>query len=250
MKVVSKVVTATALLTVSLSSANAATFSADNMILHILRDGLAGDSMLIDTNVTASEFANPTASWTSSSALTTAINDFLLGATSVEFYVAGRFASGLDSIALLGQPLADKATVSSYFTGALPTFATNVNTPGSFWDLNSVDGTTLGGTENWAAGIAAGDAIHFGEVNLFGNGYVVSVPQGADGALFATTSNLFATDITVAEQPYVFSLGGDGSFSYAPPAVIPVPAAVWLFGSGLIGLVGVARRRHGAAATA
>ncbi|MGB5398483.1 MAG: VPLPA-CTERM sorting domain-containing protein [Gammaproteobacteria bacterium] len=25
--------------------------------------------------------------------------------------------------------------------------------------------------------------------------------------------------------------------------VIPVPAAVWLFGSGLIGLVGVARRR-------
>lgn len=27
------------------------------------------------------------------------------------------------------------------------------------------------------------------------------------------------------------------------PAVIPVPAAVWLFGSGLLGLVGVARRR-------
>ena len=26
-------------------------------------------------------------------------------------------------------------------------------------------------------------------------------------------------------------------------AVVPVPAAVWLFGSGLIGLVGVARRR-------
>lgn len=27
--------------------------------------------------------------------------------------------------------------------------------------------------------------------------------------------------------------------------VIPVPAAAWLLGSGLIGLVGVARRRHG-----
>jgi hypothetical protein len=26
-------------------------------------------------------------------------------------------------------------------------------------------------------------------------------------------------------------------------SAIPVPAAVWLFGSGLIGLVGVARRR-------
>jgi len=28
-----------------------------------------------------------------------------------------------------------------------------------------------------------------------------------------------------------------------PPQLVPVPAAVWLFGSGLIGLVGVARRR-------
>jgi hypothetical protein len=29
----------------------------------------------------------------------------------------------------------------------------------------------------------------------------------------------------------------------AVPTVIPVPAAAWLFGSGLLGLVGVARRR-------
>ena len=30
------------------------------------------------------------------------------------------------------------------------------------------------------------------------------------------------------------------------PSAIPVPAAVWLFGSGLLGLVGVARRRKSA----
>ena len=30
------------------------------------------------------------------------------------------------------------------------------------------------------------------------------------------------------------------------PAVVPVPAAVWLFGSGLLGLVGVARRKKAA----
>jgi hypothetical protein len=28
-----------------------------------------------------------------------------------------------------------------------------------------------------------------------------------------------------------------------PDAIVPVPAAAWLFGSGLIGLVGIARRR-------
>ena len=33
------------------------------------------------------------------------------------------------------------------------------------------------------------------------------------------------------------------TFIVEPPAVIPVPAAVWLFGSGLLGLVAVARRK-------
>ena len=47
-------------------------------------------------------------------------------------------------------------------------------------------------------------------------------------------------------------LSGGGDLSYddmvlmvesVEPTVVPVPAAVWLFGTGLIGLVGVARRR-------
>jgi len=32
-----------------------------------------------------------------------------------------------------------------------------------------------------------------------------------------------------------------------PPASVPVPAALWLFGSGLVGLIGVARRERAAA---
>lgn len=39
-----------------------------------------------------------------------------------------------------------------------------------------------------------------------------------------------------------FNTTGDCAGETPPPAV-PVPAAVWLFGSGLLGLVGVARRR-------
>jgi len=35
----------------------------------------------------------------------------------------------------------------------------------------------------------------------------------------------------------------EGTGSLDAPAAVPVPAAVWLFGSGLVGLAGVARRR-------
>ena len=43
---------------------------------------------------------------------------------------------------------------------------------------------------------------------------------------------------TTAAIPVALSMAGAMNYT-----VIPVPAAVWLFGSGLIGLVGVARRR-------
>ncbi|MEJ2687097.1 MAG: VPLPA-CTERM sorting domain-containing protein, partial [Gammaproteobacteria bacterium] len=43
------------------------------------------------------------------------------------------------------------------------------------------------------------------------------------------------------------SLGSYGSsLSIAAPATVPLPGAVWLFGSGLVGLAGLARRRKAA----
>jgi len=43
---------------------------------------------------------------------------------------------------------------------------------------------------------------------------------------------------------HVQSIGSGGDSGWIAGTVIPVPAAVWLFGSGLLGLVGVARRKR------
>lgn len=40
-----------------------------------------------------------------------------------------------------------------------------------------------------------------------------------------------------------FNANFNANMTATPDAVIPVPAAVWLFGSGLLGLVGIARRK-------
>jgi hypothetical protein len=49
----------------------------------------------------------------------------------------------------------------------------------------------------------------------------------------------------VVEFLGTWTLATDGTLTYsvAPASVIPVPAAVWLLGSALVGLVGVARRK-------
>jgi hypothetical protein len=95
--------------------------------------------------------------------------------------------------------------------------------------------------------------------NFFAFTGIRLIPAGSGNTLMATLS---FTD-NGSGGPVQFSMidGGFGwtdatGASVAVPdltstlqvntAVIPVPAAVWLFGSGLLGLVGVARRRKAA----
>jgi len=84
-----------------------------------------------------------------------------------------------------------------------------------------------------------------------GNGFFNDTATGATNHGFNPTFALyFAPDTTFGLMPAEVT-GNDvtglavtsaGRVLSAAPAV-PVPAAVWLFGSGLLGLVGVARRR-------
>lgn len=67
-------------------------------------------------------------------------------------------------------------------------------------------------------------SFSFTLLNSNENDFVTNIPQG----------NLFATHVYLSNGQTGFAFGG---------SPVPVPAAVWLFGSGLFGMVAVARRK-------
>ena len=93
--------------------------------------------------------------------------------------------------------------------------------------------------------------------NVTGWATVGNAIDNAGTAANETTMSMYynvAVDFNTSESQLRKGAGqwtsNNGVFTYAVagPVVVPVPAAVWLLGSGLIGLVGVARRRNDGAA--
>lgn len=108
--------------------------------------------------------------------------------------------------------------------------------------------TVLGGTtiDDFAgAAVLVFDDLGFDYVDIFTE---VSI-DGADNPPLLTGNfgfELLDADVNTISA-FVDSYGAisaTGSEVPPPPSAVPVPAAVWLFGSGLLGLVGVARRKQ------
>lgn len=91
--------------------------------------------------------------------------------------------------------------------------------------------------------------VNFGDIggstDLYGTGpNQAGVSLGQSVSLYAVTGN----NGTGQAQSYVLgdnlTLSSNGTLTVSSaPVVTPLPAAVWLFGSGLLGLLGVGRRR-------
>jgi hypothetical protein len=205
------------------------------------------------------------------------LNTLLTSPASVTFNLSANFASyfGADLAAglvqftaIAGDSLSANSRLVSGGTAA-PVYgagATTLNV-GNIWaeaaagGLNpAANGFAVAGTTNewaWNAAFAQGAALNPG---LTLNGTTVSgSTQG--GVVGVNTLNLYSAvsvpntvsgRVTTLNLPIVsqlanlsVSLSNAGVLSYTNAAVsaVPLPAALWLLGSGLFGLIGVGRRR-------
>jgi hypothetical protein len=112
------------------------------------------------------------------------------------------------------------------------------------WVVTSAEGETLYGIGGWITSTTKG-----GKITFLLDGVNVNVDRDGDPVNDWTFIGVIDTDgFTSVEILELRGTDGDGVFIWGDDftvgvSAIPVPAAVWLFGSGLLGLVGMARRK-------
>ncbi|HVN44299.1 MAG TPA: hypothetical protein VMT66_03530 [Steroidobacteraceae bacterium] len=143
-----------------------------------------------------------------------------------------------------GNPIGSTTAFSNSFTSQA-----NVNFDGFVTWINN-NCTTNVCTSGW------GDSTLLGQQSggkLAPNSWVSA--SYANGASLGTASTMYllatsgggASPVSNSYIGGMVNVGKDGTITVTNAGAVPLPAAVWLFGSGLLGLVGLGRRRAVAA---
>jgi hypothetical protein len=151
------------------------------------------------------------------------------------------------------QQLGQRVLVLTSTADHLNAYWDNTNLFGATTGMNSFINTELNGagvtftngqssTNGWDSPNATGLQA---DVSFSGSGFENGAALGTAQSLYllATTGTAGTGAANVYKSQYTLTLNSAGVLSYNAPAV-PVPAAVWLLGSGLMGLVGIGRRRR------
>ena len=177
---------------------------------------------------------------------------------------------GLDTTGVCTTPINVDASIAGFVDEDAGTWG--VSSTALFYGLNwtASGGTLISATGSYALDTATGVVSSIGSTGPTANDGIMYFDVGA-GQIAGTINFAWGatTGIRVVD---VWDINNDGSLSavmipgmengpfpgfnaqfnltaaglVTPPSEVPVPAAVWLFGSGLLGLVGVARRKKAA----
>lgn len=208
------------------------------------------ENIIIATNVLGSDFAQG-AEINISQGATDALVDFL-SESSIDQYVYNVTGMQQDvladpfefSIYSSVAPGDEVEPLELFFTAQsnIFTFTTqhnqavdsgNLGNAGEDWSI--LDNHELGGF--WNENI--GGALYFSnEVPIESEGFL----PGFGAEIFYLPSG-FGGEDTTPELVGAVMLSADGTFTFTPATAIPLPPAVWMLGSALVGLAGVARRR-------
>jgi hypothetical protein len=215
---------------------------AGSVVLSVVDDTSSVDtSIAIDLGVVSGEFMDGTVSGVILTG-NADLNDFLSSATgTVKWDVVATHNSSTTY---------DNGVLQTVVGGVMPAHSTQqatnaMNQQGSWMD--SIKGVATGNVAIFADATAPG-----GHYDTTGRHQAI-----ASGSPYASESLLGETvDFLAILGEYGpnamgkdlldFTLNWDGSnatLNYGTAAVVPVPAAAWLFGSAMLGMVGVARRK-------
>lgn len=155
------------------------------------------------------------------------------------------------SLAFVAVALSGTASAATYTVGALGTtpYVNFVQTAGSFSDTYNF---TIGALSD-AAASATNHQLTWGPFQILDiTNFNMSIYNSANTLLSSSGSGVSVFSVVAADSYHAVVSGTSTGVSggayvvsmMATPQPVPVPAAVWLLGSGLIGLVGVARRKE------
>jgi hypothetical protein len=160
-------------------------------------------------------------------------DDLLISKNNQATFATGGTVSSLAGVqnAIAGQQsmiLTSGTNTGAASSGAADRAGVGVSQNGQFMYLVDVDNVSLNSEANLFSALGA-----FNAINTDGGGSAeLEVSNGKGGA---TNLNDSGTK----------DIGADLGVFAAPLAPVPLPAAVWLFGSGLLSLFGFGRRRFG-----
>ena len=149
-------------------------------------------------------------------------------------YVVSTTASSWSAAQSTAQALDPSFNLVSIHSAAENTYVASLFPSGDpFW-IGLTDSPTYSteGTFVWTDGTAL-------DYTNWASGQPDNSSAGLDFVRFDNSIDQWLTDVDDSATSAYFSV-----FSAPLTSAVPVPAAVWLFGSGLIGLAGVARRRR------